>query len=391
MRKPAVIAGVLALALSAAACAGSSSSGSSSSGSKAPIVIGETTPLSGPSAAACEPISNGFGAWINYTNSHGGVGGRPIDLQVLDDAYTAPRAVANAQQFVRERVAAVSGGCGTIQPPAIYPILSKAGIPYLFPYAAYAGLLSPVQPDYFSIIPPYPNQVAAITTYAMTAPQYGAGSVGAFFTQLPGVNEEVSQAQNAVQSHGGSWDGAQIVASTEPDLTPFVLKMKKQSPDYLLMLGAGQEVLRYVQAMKSQGWFPRDGILLASSNTNGSFLTPAAPDLTGRVLGVSPVAMNGPTIRLCQQALQDAKVTVEAEALTGCALAQVLVTTLTEAKGNYSAAAIRSLLQGWSAKQASPTIPPLTFEAGNHLGERSMILASAKSGQWSDVTTIDVP
>ena len=64
----------------------------------AEIVIGITTPLSGP-AAAWGATGLGVEAWAKYVNEQGGVHGRKIRVLMKDDAYTPGKAVANLNEM----------------------------------------------------------------------------------------------------------------------------------------------------------------------------------------------------------------------------------------------------------------------------------------------------
>eukprot|EP01036_Dinobryon_divergens_P007391 gene7391-9857_t len=59
------------------------------------IFLGGSNALSGPVAAVCAPASYGAKAWFDKVNRDGGVHGRKIDYNVLDDAFSAQRAVSN--------------------------------------------------------------------------------------------------------------------------------------------------------------------------------------------------------------------------------------------------------------------------------------------------------
>lgn len=85
-----------------AACSGRSddSAGSASGGeSDAPIVVGMSFPLSGPLAGAAA-VADGAAAYFERVNADGGVDGRQIDYQLLDDGYDPARQADNARQLV---------------------------------------------------------------------------------------------------------------------------------------------------------------------------------------------------------------------------------------------------------------------------------------------------
>ncbi|MGQ9652826.1 MAG: ABC transporter substrate-binding protein, partial [Thermodesulfobacteriota bacterium] len=57
------------------------------------VIIGWTTPLSGP-AAAWGVAAMGGKAWADYVNEQGGVHGRKIKVMIKDDGYNPARALA---------------------------------------------------------------------------------------------------------------------------------------------------------------------------------------------------------------------------------------------------------------------------------------------------------
>ena len=63
------------------------------------ILLEGTFPLSGP-ASGYAPIPAGMGAYFSYVNAHGGVNGRQLTVQTLDDAYVGGNAVKNAVKLI---------------------------------------------------------------------------------------------------------------------------------------------------------------------------------------------------------------------------------------------------------------------------------------------------
>jgi ABC-type branched-subunit amino acid transport system substrate-binding protein len=62
------------------------------------VVVGLTTPLSGP-AAACGNTAVAMEAWIRYVNDQGGIHGRKIKVRLKDDSHSPSRAVANLEEM----------------------------------------------------------------------------------------------------------------------------------------------------------------------------------------------------------------------------------------------------------------------------------------------------
>jgi len=65
------------------------------------ITIGGTFPLTGV-ASLYKTIPAAEGAYFAYVNAHGGVNGRKINFNVLDDAYDPSKTVPLTQQLVEQ-------------------------------------------------------------------------------------------------------------------------------------------------------------------------------------------------------------------------------------------------------------------------------------------------
>lgn len=96
------------------------------------IVIGITTPLSGP-AAAWSATALGAEAWAKHVNAQGGVHGRQIKIVMRDDGYNPGRAVANVSEL-KDQVFALVGLLGTAVLNANKDAVAEAKIPVVWPY-----------------------------------------------------------------------------------------------------------------------------------------------------------------------------------------------------------------------------------------------------------------
>jgi ABC-type branched-subunit amino acid transport system substrate-binding protein len=118
-----------------AACSGrsdeSSGSAPAAAGSDEPIVVGMSFPLSGPLAGAAA-IADGAAAYFEQVNADGGIGGREIEYQVLDDGYDPARQADNARQLVDRDGADVVVTFGGLA-AATAPYLNSAEVAQIVP------------------------------------------------------------------------------------------------------------------------------------------------------------------------------------------------------------------------------------------------------------------
>ena len=96
------------------------------------IVIGGTSPLTGP-AATYASVARGAKAYFEFVSSNGGVNRRKIDYRIVDDAYNPAQTVQAVRRLVeQDRVFAVFNTLGTESNLAIRDYLNQVRVPQLF-------------------------------------------------------------------------------------------------------------------------------------------------------------------------------------------------------------------------------------------------------------------
>src|SRR5881394_3878456 len=121
------IAAVAAVAVSAAGGAVRTDPGVTGNS----ISIGGTFPLTGV-ASLYKTIPAAEKAYFDYVNAHGGVNGRKIDFEILDDSYDPSKTVPLTQQLVeQDKVFAVFGSLGTAPNLAIWNYMNSKKVPHV--------------------------------------------------------------------------------------------------------------------------------------------------------------------------------------------------------------------------------------------------------------------
>ena len=96
------------------------------------VVIGGTSPLTGP-AASYASVARGANAYFQFVNSRGGVNKRRIEYRIVDDAYNPAQTVQAVRRLVeQDRVFAVFNTLGTESNLAVRDYLNQVKVPQLF-------------------------------------------------------------------------------------------------------------------------------------------------------------------------------------------------------------------------------------------------------------------
>jgi branched-chain amino acid transport system substrate-binding protein len=90
-----------AAALAVGGCSsGGSSSGSGSATSKAPIVIGASLSLTGDFSVDGQAFQKGYNLWVSEVNKAGGILGRQVKLDILNDDSSQTQVVTNYEKLI---------------------------------------------------------------------------------------------------------------------------------------------------------------------------------------------------------------------------------------------------------------------------------------------------
>ena len=129
-RIPALVAScVLALIVLPTGIAGSSADPGITAST---ILLGGTSPLTGP-AAAYASVARGAKAYLDSINAKGGVANRRFDYRIVDDAYNPAQTIQATRQLVEsDKVFAIYNSLGTEHNQAIRDYLNQAKVPQLF-------------------------------------------------------------------------------------------------------------------------------------------------------------------------------------------------------------------------------------------------------------------
>lgn len=105
------------------------------------LTIGCSAALSGPLAGFGQDIKQGAEAALAHINGRGGVHGRTLQFNMVDDGYMPQRTTDNVKQMIGQGSAFALLSCvGTPNNTAILPLIEGAGIPYVAPLTGASSL-----------------------------------------------------------------------------------------------------------------------------------------------------------------------------------------------------------------------------------------------------------
>ena len=300
-----------------------------------PLKIFQSTALTGPLADLGQALNLGAKVYFSDLNAKGGVNGRPIELNAVDDGYDVPRALANAKSFMADRNCFAIFNClGTPMVEAMLPQVIESGIPFFAPFTG-AGSAHPKNArNVFNIRASYADETEHLVQHLATI---GIKRIAIVHQNNAFGKDVAAVAKQVIATKKLTATAVATVENNSSDAAAAATKIAASQPEAVIMGLAGQPTVEFVKAIRQQ----RKGLQLYALSVMGSAATLKAmgADATGiTVSQVMPLPANNglPLAREFQQAWKAAGVTLEPShlALEGYVNAKVFAEALRRAGRN---------------------------------------------------------
>ena len=256
MRSPRLVLSLFALAGAIATGATAASGADPGIGAKT-ILLGGTSPLSGP-ASAYASVARGADAYFKYVNARGGVNGRTITYKYVDDAYNPAQTVPATRQLVeQDKVFAIFNSLGTEHNVATRDYLNQMKVPQLF-VASGATTFGRDHKRYPYTIGFQPSYQAEGWIYGRYLARTKPGAKIAVLLQ----NDDYGKDLLAGLKRGLGRSGSKVVAAesyevTAPDVQSQVAKLKSSGANVFAIFATPKFAIQAFVYANRLAWRPR--------------------------------------------------------------------------------------------------------------------------------------
>jgi ABC-type branched-subunit amino acid transport system substrate-binding protein len=240
------------------------------------ILLGMSTPLSGPTAQLGTAMRDGVLLGLERANREGGVHDRRLRLIVLDDGYEPTRTAPNMRRLIEEEeVLAAIGNVGTPTAIASLPLVRKHDIPFMAPFSG-AGVLRQAPPEkyVFNFRASYAEEIAAMVDALILHGGLKPREI-AFFTQRDGYGDAGYTGGFAALKRHGLTDERKVLHVRYPRNTLAVenaladILLTEKSPRAVIMVGAYAPCAKFIRLARQSGLH---ALFLSVSFVGGEFL-----------------------------------------------------------------------------------------------------------------------
>ena len=212
------------------------------------IVLGQSTDLTGPLGELGSAMHQGAQAAFAAVNARGGIQGRSIVLNTLDDQYDVQKGLANVKQLMADPNTFALFNCmGTANVEAMLPLVLESGTPFFAPFTG-AQLSRVPQRNVFNIRASYAEEAEKLVQHLNTlgikriAIAYQANSFG----------KEVFNATQRSMAKLGLPDGpSATVENNASDAATAAAKIAQAQPEAVLIGLAGKPAMEFVKSFRA--------------------------------------------------------------------------------------------------------------------------------------------
>ena len=247
---PRLAAGLAAPALVRHAFAQDAGSSSTS------LTIGSSCSLTGPLAGFGRDIKQGAEAALAQINARGGIHGRMVQLQILDDGYVPQRTTENVQQMISQGSAFALMSCvGTPNNAGILPMIEDAGIPYVAPFTGASSLRKGAR-NVFHVRASYTDEVRRLV---QRLAGMGLKDIGVVYLDNAYGREMLEDSTRFLADQGLKPLVQVALATDGKNLSDVLAKVGQARPAVVLLATAGAVSVELVRGLKTNN----PGVLMA--------------------------------------------------------------------------------------------------------------------------------
>ena len=215
------------------------------------IVLGQSAAFSGRSEQLGLQYYLGAKLYFDGLNAQGGVNGRTIEINRLDDADDVARCVANTRRLIQEGVFGLFGYVGTPTAQAALPLASAEKMPFFAPSTGDEALRVPFNRYAFYLRASYADETAAI---ARQLKSRGLKRIAVFYQDDAHGKSILAGLELALKGLQLTPVATATVAANATDVGAAVKTLLAADPEAIVQISNYQASAAFVRLARSQGY-----------------------------------------------------------------------------------------------------------------------------------------
>lgn len=215
------------------------------------IVLGQSAPFTGPSAQLGLQFHLGAQLHLEQVNAQGGIHGRRIEIQRLDDGYEPERCAANTKQLIADGVFALFGYVGTPTSLAALPLATAAKLPFFAPFTGAQALREPFNRYAIHVRASYFDETAAIVRQVTSV---GIKKVAVFYQNDAYGKAGLEGVRRALKALDLDPAAVGTVERNSTDVATALKDIMAVKPEAIVQIGAYKACATFIRLARQQGF-----------------------------------------------------------------------------------------------------------------------------------------
>lgn len=257
---------------------------------KEAIIIGQSAGFTGSVAGTVKELTAGAKTYFDAVNAKGGIHGRKIVLESMDDGFDPKRTPDVVTQLVQQKnVFAMFLSRGTPTNEAAIPVLEKLKVPLIGPSTGAMSMYDPPRKYLFPVRPSYRSETFKLVSQLTTM---GISKIAVAYTDDSFGKDGLSGVQDALKAANLAPAAVASIPRGTIKVEEAVASIGKADPQAVIMTVLADAGVAFVKQMKKAGRNPL--FLTLSNNSSNAFIKNLGEDGAGvAVSQVSPYPFAG--------------------------------------------------------------------------------------------------
>ena len=265
LRLPVLAASAALAVITVAACSSAASSGSAAgsaagSASSGPITIGMSLPMTGPVADVSKSGYQGYELWASQVNAAGGLLGRKVKLDMLDDGFDPNQAAADYTRLIsQDHVNLLLGTFSSLLNAPASAVAARQGMLYVEPSGGAATLFTRGFTDLFFAQPgtttSLPDQ---FVSWLASLPASQRPATAAYVTQDdPSASPAVAVFKTRLQALGVKTVYYQVYDPSTTNFDSIAAAIAHDQPQMIIQGAVADDGAQFVRSLQKLNYNPK--------------------------------------------------------------------------------------------------------------------------------------
>ncbi|HEY4018942.1 MAG TPA: amino acid ABC transporter substrate-binding protein [Pseudonocardiaceae bacterium] len=246
-----------------------SAGGSGGGGSSGPLVIGASVSLTGDFSDSGKAVQNGYQLWANTVNANGGILGRQVKLDIVDDASSPTQVVTNYQNLInKDHVDLTFGPFSTLLTIPASQVAKRYGYAFLAPAGGGPAVFQQNLHDFFFIQPaPTVQSGDVFVNYLLSLPADQRPKTAAYAELDDPFSAPLAEnIRQKLEAAGVRTVYKQVYPSETMDLSPVMGAIAVLRPDLIVGGTQNEDAYNQVKSLVQLKYSPK--FLFQSNGAN---------------------------------------------------------------------------------------------------------------------------